>query len=356
MAQTKRQSNFELLRIIAMLMVIALHYLTKGEVALKLSADGSLSNHAFNLLRDLAMVAVNVYVLISGYFLVESSWRVGKIVYLVCQVLFYSILTPLAVIGISTLCGGDLSWSGLSLSDKLSIFLPIEYEHYWFATAYVGMYIFAPVLAQGVKRLSQKELGLVIVAALVYFALPKSLNPYEIPTDDYGYGYGWFMVLFLIAAYIRLYGIRLFDSAKKGFLWYLGGVLVTFAIKAAYGYMARNYGHFEYSMDMTNAYNYLGVLFSSVALFCAFVHVELKDNAASRLVCTIAPLTFGVYLLHENVILRLKWPFYLGVDKVTGFWGQLLHMLASVLIVFTVGIIIDYIRKKIFDLFTRKNK
>lgn len=339
----KRQANFELLRIIAMMMVITLHYLTKGNVALKLSQDAGTANHLWNLIRDFAMVAVNIYVLISGYFLVDSKWHVSKVITLVCQVLFYSILTPLVLMAFNLI-------PEVTFGDWLSILLPIEYEHYWFATAYVGMYIFAPLLAAGIKKLSQKELGMVIIVALCYFALPKSINPYEIPTDDYGYGYGWFMVLFLIAGYIKLYGIKLFDSKKKAFIFYIVGVLGTFAIKSIYGFMVRAYGHFEYSMDMTNAYNYLPVLFSSVALFCAFTHIEIKESGFSKVVCAIAPLTFGVYLLHENIAIRLQWPYYLGVDKVNGFGLQLLHMIASVFIVFIIGIAVDFVRKIIFDL------
>lgn len=341
--QKKRQSNFELLRIIAMGMVIVLHYLSKGEVALKLSADGSVVNHIWNLIRDFAMVAVNIYVLISGYFLVDAKWHISKVIVMICQVLFYSVSVPLIMLA----CG---LVDEISLGDWLSILLPIQYEHYWFATAYVGMYIFAPLLAAGIRKLSQKELGMIIVVALCYFAVPKSIMPYEIPTDYYGYSFGWFMVLFMIAGYVKLYGIKLFDTKKKAFMFYAIGIIVTFSIKAAYGYMARAYGHFEYSMDMTNAYNYLPVLFSSVALFSAFTYVRIPDGRFSSVVCKIAPLTFGIYLLHENILMRMKWPFYLGVDKVNGFGLQLLHMIISVVVVFVAGIAIDYVRKLLFDL------
>ena len=69
----KRLVNFELLRIVAMMMVIALHYISRGLAVEKLSVDNSLSNCLWWLILAVCNVAVNAYVLISGYFLVDSE-------------------------------------------------------------------------------------------------------------------------------------------------------------------------------------------------------------------------------------------------------------------------------------------
>ena len=68
----KRQANFELVRIIAMLMVIALHYIVKGNMSQSLSVDGSANNHLWWLVEAFCNVAVNVYVLISGLFFLSA--------------------------------------------------------------------------------------------------------------------------------------------------------------------------------------------------------------------------------------------------------------------------------------------
>lgn len=347
--QKERQSNFELLRIIAMLLVICLHYLSKGNVMQKLSVDLGVNNLVFNLINDFAAVAVNIYVLISGYFLVESKWHVSKIVKLVCQVLFYSVIVSLIFAALSHIPVFSGYIISLDSVDKWSLILPIQYENYWFATAYVGMYIFAPLLALGIKQLSQKQLKWIILVALCYFSLFKSIVPNRIPIDDYGYDFGWFMVLFMIAAYIRLYGIKLLDNKKKCFAIYIVTVLVTFIIQIFFGYMEMSKGILEYSMDMTGAYNHILVLIASVALFGAFIGVDVKSDAFAKNVCRIAPLTFGVYLFHENVMIRLTWPYMLGVDKINGLALQLLHMVMSIVVVFIVGSLVDYVRKVIFD-------
>ena len=70
----KRQANFELLRIVAMMMIIILHYLNKGNLVTAYTTDSSAVNYTAHLIQAFCIVSVNCYVLLSGYFLVESSW------------------------------------------------------------------------------------------------------------------------------------------------------------------------------------------------------------------------------------------------------------------------------------------
>ena len=73
LCENKRQLNFEILRIIAMCMIITMHYIVKGIDTPKLSVDMSLSNMIWWLIYAFSVGAVNIYVLISGYFSVTSD-------------------------------------------------------------------------------------------------------------------------------------------------------------------------------------------------------------------------------------------------------------------------------------------
>ena len=360
MAETKkREVNFELVRIIAMMMVIALHYIIKGNMSQALSMDGSAENHLWWLVEAFCNVAVNVYVLISGYFLISAKWRVGKVIKLVCQVLFYSILVgvimyvlvvriqPAFIQNVLYRIGVSYDYS---LSAWLYVFLPIEYEHYWFATAYVVMYILSPVLAIAVKNLPQKELRTIIIALLCFFSIPKSINPYLIPTDNYGYDFGWFICLFLIAGYIRMYGIEFFDSKAKAISMYVVSVLLNWGIASVAGAICRETGKLEYYPDSAYSYNYILVLFSSIAFFYIWKYTEIKPGKLANLICSVAPLTFGVYLFHENIGLRLLWPYFLWAQSSTLFFVSLCRMIIAVAIVFVVGCLFDFLRSKIFEL------
>ena len=93
--KNKRQSGFELLRIISMLMIIAMHYMTKGMKIEKLSIDCSMTNVIYWIIYALCVSSVNAYVFISGYFATDSKWNLKKLIRLWAQVLSYSILVPL---------------------------------------------------------------------------------------------------------------------------------------------------------------------------------------------------------------------------------------------------------------------
>lgn len=337
----KRLANFELLRIVAMMMVIALHYISRGLAVEKLSVDNSLSNCLWWFILAVCNVAVNAYVLISGYFLVDSEWKIKKLVKLIVQVLCYSWIVGFVAAFFQN--------QPLTFDNILTILLPVEYEHYWFATAYIVMYMLAPVLAAGIKQLSQKQLKTVIIALLCFFCIPKSINPYQIPTDSYGYDFGWFICLFLIAGYIKLYGIKLFSTKRKSIICYILGVVLNFTIALACSVIVRMTGKMEYYMDMTYAYNFILVLFSSIAFFYMFTYIKVSDKL-SKTICSVAPLTFGTYLLHENIVIRDIWPITLGVSRVEGNVMYFLHMLASIVVIFAAGCLVDALRKVIFDL------
>lgn len=349
MADMKRQANFEMLRVLAMAMIIAMHYLLKGGIAVPMSNDGSIINHLAWFIEAFCIVAANCYVLIGGYFMVETEWKLKKLISLVAQVLFYSLLVPLVCLAI-----GVSDVAAWSVYEWIFAVLPLQMDHYWFATSYVLLFMLVPVLTAGVKQISQKSLQITIAILLIYYCGFKSLSPILLSTDNYGYDLGWFICLFLIAAYIRLYGISFLEGTKKSLLVYCVSCAGIFGISALAGMVCRNAGALKYYMDMPYCYNYLLTLTGSVALFYLFKNLTVKDGALVTFVCRIAPYTFGVYLLHENIAIRHLWPMWLGVERVQGTPLFVLQMLLAVIIVFVCGIIVDFIRRKIFDLFLKK--
>ena len=77
--RSKRQSNIELLRIVAACGVIILHYnnplIGGGYGAVE---DGSINQAIMTFFETVFICAVNLYVLISGYFMRNSTKRLKK--------------------------------------------------------------------------------------------------------------------------------------------------------------------------------------------------------------------------------------------------------------------------------------
>ena len=298
----KRNTGLDLLRIVSMLMIVTLHALTHGGV---LSAAATPLNAVYGWTCEaFAFVAVNCYVLISGYFLIRSQFRLQRLLRLWIQVLFYSIALYL----IAVLCGAE-SFSAVC---AVKFLLPTLMRKYWFFTAYVALMLLSPFLNRLLLSLSQKRFRLLLAVMIGLFCVWPNLLAFSdlLPFGD-GYGVGWFVTLYCIAAYIRLYPIEVRRSVCLAA--YIGCSLVTAAehfwylrfldgtgVASAFGEAASHLPTLFY------AYNSVTVLASSVALFLLFRSVTVPSARVQKAAARISSLTFGVYLIHDHESVR-KW-------------------------------------------------
>ena len=343
MSVKARQANFELLRILAMVMVVILHYFVKGGAEISLVEDTGAVNLIVWGLKGLCIVTINLYVLISGYFLVEAKWKVSRLVDLWFQTMFYSIGVPLVCLLLGI--GEVPKWG---IYDWINVIFPVQMEHYWFITAYTVFYLFVPVLSVGVKHITKKQHQVVIVGLLLFFSIPKTILPIFIATDRYGYDFGWFLCLFMIASYIRMYGIEFFSNKRKAFAVYFVTEAGIWLFSLLCGVLSRKGLPLAYMMDMFYCHNHLLVLIAAVALFYAFSYIRIPQGKISDMICKISPYTLGVYLLHENLAVRTQWQFWAGIEKVRTGFELFPHMIITVMAVFIIGITVDFIRDSIF--------
>lgn len=341
-----REVNFEILRVIAMLMVITLHYIGKGGLIAPANIDIKKYEFPFWVIECLCIVCVNVYVLISGYYMVDKKFKLSKLAALWCQIFFYSIVVTFVSIAVG--------WIGINdtiVLYKQFILLPVVMGHYWFATAYIIMYIFSPFLTKAMRMMDQRTHRNLIFLLLIPLCFAKSIIPYDVTLDDLGTSFVWFLVLFIIAGYIRIYGIKFFEKKINAYMTY---ILSAFGI-LVYRYMAASLNNLFpefYLYNKVTNYNFVLVLTGSLGLFYIFKNAKFKDNFITRYLALIAPFTFGVYLFHEHITIRYTWIVMLRVGNVFG-KNRILHMILVVLAIFTLGILIDVIRTLLFNAFRK---
>ena len=87
----KRDTSLDLLRIISMIMVVCLHTVGWGGLVEGALIPGTGNWYLGNAMQALSLQAVNCFVLISGYFLCTSQFRLGKLVSTWVQAVFYSV-------------------------------------------------------------------------------------------------------------------------------------------------------------------------------------------------------------------------------------------------------------------------
>ncbi len=344
--RTNRMANIELLRIVAMLMVIMLHYLGKGEFCPTISPYMDLQGYVAWTLKILSIVAVNLYVLISGYFLVENNFKVSKVFRLIIQTLFYSLFGTILchILGII-----DISEINFPF-EWVTILFPVQCNNWWFVSTYILFYAFSPILAAGVKVLTKKQLQAVIGVILFFLCIEKSMLPIVTKLSSNGYSIEWFLCLFLVAAYIRLYGIEWLKKPVYSLVLYFGGVTLAFIEELLLFVFNEKTGWVSHLIGVTYSnYNHITVFMASVGLFCFFLYnVKVKEGTISKIICAIAPYTLGVYLLHEHLYIRYEWVKWFSVDEQQNVLIFILFAVVAVISVFSVGIIVDYLRNKLF--------
>jgi surface polysaccharide O-acyltransferase-like enzyme len=154
MNEIKKQRNsvIELLRILCILMVIAGHYYAHG-VAYAMAPFGpetySLRIMAMQLISFGADIANDLFVIITGYYMINSMPKGKRIAKLFAQMLFYAWLIVLVfhVAGLKTLTGEALK----------KALLPFWSGNSWFVTCYLLLCLIIPYLNPFLKGLDSKS-------------------------------------------------------------------------------------------------------------------------------------------------------------------------------------------------------
>ncbi len=349
MAGDRRMANIELLRILAMVMVVIMHFLSHSGNLVEAGSTLSSVRITGTLLEMFCLVAVNTYVFISGYLGVKSRFRPGKAITLLCQIWFYAILIflVLAAAGVPAL---GYSEGNINIYGLIQYLFPIETEHYWFATTYFMLYLLTPVLGAAARSMSKKQLQVTLGGLLILFSGIKSVCPLMLAVDKYGYDLAWFICVYLAAAYLGLHGSAFFE--KKGWLVYGLSALASFGIQMAMWFLCQRSSSFEYYFTVPFHYNFIFCLTGAIGLFYGFLHIKMKEGRGAEIIRRLGGLSFGIYLLHEHIDLRTLWYGWLsGIINPGGRQGLLyffLELFFCTVILFAAGIFIDWLRSILF--------
>lgn len=345
----KRASNIELLRIIAMFFVVSLHYLDKGGTLLPYGDVNFTVNTWFAwLIEAFAYVAVNVYVLIAGYFLADTKFKIVRVIKIWLQVVFYSAGVWLVLMMLGQVPGDYQNGYYYSM-----FMLPITSQHYWFASCYIFMCLLAPFLGAAARNMSKVQLRTCIIVLMALFSsVWRTVLPMSTPIEDRGYGIIWFVCLFMIAAYIRLY-VPLDSNWKRPMLIYILSSVALFVSMPSIGFVTQSVGKMKQYYNIFYAYNAPFTIIGAISLFLAFRNICIKSKSIGRIINCLASLTFGVYLLHEHTLLRHLWNSFWKVGEAYQTKWFLLHFVGVVFCIYVAGSILEGIRQLIFRCFAK---
>lgn len=287
--RNERESNFELLRCILIMFVIILHYnnrLLGG--ALQYVAPGSVGFYFLYMAEAMAICAVNVFILISGYFLSTSKTRkINKGIYLLVSCVGYKLLSYGVNIAIGRIA--------FSRGGFLRTLVPDNY----YVILYVTLFFVSFYVNDIIEHLDKKQYLRMLIAFVSIFVIWENLwdliKIMKVPEltgistvgmggGQEGYTIVNFILLYLIAGYLKKWPI----SKVKPITWFGGYVVCTGII-------------FTASLITPTAlfYNNLVVIAQSICLFKVFELLEIKY---SKLINKLASTVFATYLFHLTII------------------------------------------------------
>lgn len=347
----QRLPNFEILCVMAMLMIVIGHFYWHG-MLVTCPTDAYKITYSFfdlsqicqfsilQILYIISNMGVNLFVMITGYFMITSPPKWEKVPIIWFQVMFYCVAIYAIVVGTGFF---DLSIRGL-----VAQFLPILSFKYWFVTQYVGLIALSPLINILVNNLSKQQyrMLLIVLGAMDFIVL------------CYGYGLLYsgehtlfhFIAMYLLAGYIRIHAADI--SAKKSLIAFCLSVIVIFCLIVAYelgiNFRTNQGGNLVISTALTENNSF--TIFMSLFFFLWISKVEIKQNWFTKSLVWMAPYTFGVYLIHDSdYIRRLLWDSILRYADVYSPWF-VAYILATCVAIMLVCVGIDFVRKQLFDL------
>ena len=143
------------------------------------------------------MTVLNLFIILSGYFLVKQQFKLKKLIKLLLQYSFYSIVILLIASSIHII--------KLNYKTIFTALFPLTGFN-WFADAYILLYIFFPFLNRLILCLKKNELQLfILMGAIIWYLIPTVASIFTIRMDMNFSNAIMFMYLYCIGAYIRIY-------------------------------------------------------------------------------------------------------------------------------------------------------
>ena len=330
LVKRQRSSNLELFRIICMMLIVAHHYVLSGFVGNEgpLLTNPVSSNSMFLCLFGAwGKTGINCFMMITGYFMCTSKITVRKFVKLLAQIYFYRILFYLVFLlaGYETLSGTGI----------IKLLMPFWGFKNGFTSCFIVFYLTIPFWTILVQNMNKRQHTLLLLLLLGCYTMLGS-----IPTFTVSFNYiTWFGIIYLIASFIRIYPLPVFESRK---LWGWMTLVTVMMAMVSIVVLQKMFGAGLFLLIDCNKFFAVVIAISS---FLWFKNLNIKY---SKVINAFGAATFGVLLIHANSDAMRRWLWSDVVDSVGHYQLPVVQLalfsIGVVLTVFTICNLIDQLR------------
>lgn len=327
----KRNSSIELLRIIAMLMILAHHFIYFNQsYIMSYPADTKRLFCQF-FLESFGKVGVALFFTITAWYFVDKEQSLKRCLQRVWllerELLFWSL-------GLLSTC---LLLNRSTLTPTLAVrsILPLTTQLWWYTTAYAIFLVLLPFLHVGLQRMGRVlHLGLTAVLLVIFGIL--SMFPYTFKAEKV---IGFIYLYILIAAYKWYF--KPLQTRTLQILLLIGlACIVPFIALATYP----PFNHIDISMYATGEWK-LPTIIIAFSLFLLFERISFHSSVINK----IAKSTLAVYLITEYPAMRdLLWNNYFNINKIYHHHYAIIYIIGSIILIYSICTLADFIRQAIF--------
>ena len=335
-----KKANFQLIKIIAMLMIVSHHLVAKNSFNIDTQVIGITANKvALQVLGNNAFIGNNLFFLVSAWFLsskmdkdininysIKSCWKIER------TVSFYSYVLCIVVLALG---GGK--------SVLLQSIFPTVTGMWWYPTTYIIFLMIWPFYHQAILNFVIDDLKKYVLIILSVWSFSTLIPFANVGANNLIA----FLMLYAIVILIKRLKIT-FDDYKKVFS---GFILVPYGIAVLSIIILDLLGEkiavaAEYSCYFMRG-NYRPVsMMVSIGLFMWGTSWKVKTN---KLINCLADATFGIYLFHMYPpVMKLLFENLFIINQVIYKPYAVLYCIAVTLGIFVVGVLIDLIRRVLF--------
>ena len=325
-----RSSNIELLRCVAMMMIIVHLYCVNSGLSVLLDfTNNTINTIIIQFMAFGGKVGVNIFFMISGYFMITGKMNVKKVVLFLLQIFTYNLVIRLSLWYFGGYTFPTKNWLGI-----IPIIFGVPAS---FIASYLFIYLLTPLINRGLTALSKRDFNYMLGVLLFYFTIEQTFM-----MQNTWHYLGWAFVMYSIGAYIRR-----FEIASLNMPWRLLAIASVLLVWGLIIFVDINHYRFHWSYFIFDA-NKLTMLLCAICIFMAFLTLEVRS---SRVINTLASTCFGVLLIHANCDVMRQWLWQDTLDvpgQIDNPW-LLVHMLGWCLTIFIICAFIELCRKHIIE-------
>ena len=286
-AKSGRNYGIDLLRLIAMFLIVLCHCFNQGGIV-GASSGAGLTAATFTR-NNLALYGTNLFALISGfvgYREEEKRFRYAGFLKFWLPVVFYSF-------GIALL-SFFLRPGTIPKRVLLLYLLPISTNKYWYVTAYAAVFFAAPWINRLFRSCTEIEANRLAVTVLFVFVVYPYITRVfvDVFTIKAGYTALWLCILYMLGAWMKKNGLTSAEYRKRWAALLLASLLFQLIVQIFRFFLEKSI-----TVERTD----LSMLLISLSVVGLFASVQPGQRAV-KLIRFFSPAAFGVYLIHVHPI------------------------------------------------------